>query len=64
MNRRVRGSVENDDLGKTEGLSDTCRSATSYTTNVTWTAQGPNSGLRGEMLATDRLWVGSLEPHP
>jgi hypothetical protein len=42
--------------GKTEELEKkSCLSATSSTTNPTWTDPGTNLGLRGKRLAPNRL---------
>ena len=50
------------DRGKTEVLGGkTCPSASSSTTNPTWTDPGSNTGLRGERSATDRLSHGKAK---
>jgi hypothetical protein len=46
------------DRGKQSTRRKTCHSATSLTTNPTWTKQGSNSGLCGERPATNRLSHG------
>jgi hypothetical protein len=46
--------------GKTEGLGGkTCPSATSSTTNPTWTDSATNPGLRGGRPAANRLSHGT-----
>jgi hypothetical protein len=43
----------NDDRGKPKNLEKTCPSATVSTTNPTWADLDANTGLHGEMLATN-----------
>jgi hypothetical protein len=45
----------NDYQGKTEEIGKTCSSTTSFSTNLTRSHLGLNSGLRGEKPAPGRL---------